>query len=68
MVCESCIEALEEDGYLEVVSIAAIEAALALLGAEIADHLCDDRENPPGPDTPPGTPRCRCACNRAEFS
>ena len=52
LVCETCIEALEEEGCPE-----GEEARMAMdMGADIADHLCDQIESG-------GEVRCRCACH-----
>jgi len=51
-VCESCIEALEDEGVPE-----GAEAAMAIeMGADVADHLCDEIESA-------GDIRCACACH-----
>jgi hypothetical protein len=51
-VCDSCIEALEEEGAPE-----GAEAQMAVeMGADIADHLCDEIESD-------GDIRCTCACH-----
>ena len=51
-VCESCIEALEEEGVPK-----GAETAMAIqLGAAIADHLCDQTESA-------GAIQCQCACH-----
>jgi len=51
-VCESCIEALEEEGVPE-----GAEAQMAVeMGADVADHLCDEIESA-------GDIRCACACH-----
>jgi hypothetical protein len=51
-VCESCIEAIEEEGVPE-----GTEATMAVdMGADIADHLCDQLESN-------GDIQCACACH-----
>ena len=52
LVCETCIEALEEEGVPE-----GAEASMAIdMGADIADHLCDQIESD-------GDIQCACACH-----
>lgn len=50
--CDSCIQAAGDEG-----ADGFEEEALAELGAEIADHLCDKRESE-------GEVPCDCPCNR----
>jgi len=51
-VCETCIEALEEEGVPE-----GAEVAMAIdLGADIADHYCDQVASD-------GDIQCACSCH-----
>ena len=54
MVCDSCLDALEEEGFTgskEFMSRFCME-----IGSEIADHLCDQIETDE-------EIKCACACN-----
>ena len=51
--CDSCVDAAIEDG-----AEGFEEEALAIMGEEIADHLCDEIETD-------GEIRCACLCKRA---
>ena len=52
MICDSCTMAAEEDGVPDLVS----DAVMIALGADMADHLCDEIESG-------GDIRCSCACH-----
>ena len=52
-VCDSCLTAAYDEGTGDVGFLRAI---CTDMGADIADHLCDAREEP-------GTGPCACACN-----
>lgn len=51
--CDSCVDAATEDGAGGIE-----EEALALMGEDMADHLCDEIETD-------GEIRCACPCKRA---
>ena len=53
MVCDSCTMAAEDDGVARgLIS----DAVMIALGADMADHLCDEIESG-------GDIRCSCACH-----
>lgn len=52
-VCDLCLSAAEEEGAEE--DIAA--EVMVTLGADVADHLCEEVESD-------GEIRCACACKR----
>jgi hypothetical protein len=51
-ICDSCMDTMEEEGAPEG---AEVEIAVAM-GADVADHLCDERESQ-------SNLRCACACH-----
>ena len=56
LVCESCLEAADEEVSPDISSVREMSSFMVDMGADIADHLCDQIESN-------GEIRCACACH-----
>lgn len=60
MICDSCYLALQEEGF-EPEDDAEVEAVASTMGEEIADHLCEEIEEPEVWHEDGQT--CACSCH-----
>jgi hypothetical protein len=56
LICESCLEAADEEVSPDISSVREMTQFLVDMGADIADHLCDQIESD-------GDIQCVCACH-----
>lgn len=55
-VCESCLEVADEEVAPDISSVREMSSLMIDMGAELADHLCDQIESD-------GDIQCACACH-----
>ena len=56
LVCESCLGAADEEVSPDISSVREMSSFMVDMGADIADHLCDQLESN-------GDIQCACACH-----